>query len=93
MKLDLNKAKKRVDYLDKLRIQRALSDTPESFQQVFKLIPLLLHFNHPDLPGYVPGAPTGIANFHPNKFQQEYLSNILATENIKNFLKKHRTFC
>ena len=92
MKLDLNKAKKRVDYLDKLRIQRALSDTPESFQQVFKLIPLLLHFNHPDLPGYIPDAPTGIANFCPNKFQQEYLSHILDTKNIKNFSKKHRTF-
>ena len=92
MKFDLNKAKKRVDYLDKLRIQRALSDTPESFQQVFKLIPLLLHFNHPNLPGYVPDAPTGIANFCLNTFQQEYLSHILDTENIKNFLKKHRTF-
>ena len=70
MKFDLNKAKKRVDYLDKLRIQRALSDTPESFQQVFNLIPLLLHFNHPNLPGYVPDAPTGIANFGLNTFQQ-----------------------
>ena len=53
LKFDVNEAKKRVDFLDKLRIDRALSDTTESFQLVFKVIPLLLHFNHPDLPCYV----------------------------------------
>lgn len=92
MKFDLDKAKQRVDDLDRLRIQRALSDTPESFQQVFKLIPLLLHFNHADLPGYVPDAPTGIAHFSPTPFQQEYLAHTLTDESVKNFLKKHRTF-
>ena len=92
MKFDLDKAKQRVDDLDRLRIQRALSDTPESFQHIFKLIPLLLHFNHPDLPGYVSDAPTGIAHFSPTPFQQEYLAHTLTDESVKNFLKKHRTF-
>ena len=92
LKFDLDKAKQRVDDLDRLRIQRALSDTPESFQHIFKLIPLLLHFNHPDLPGYVSDAPTGIAHFSPTPFQQEYLEHTLTDESVKNFLKKHRTF-
>ncbi|TYA24575.1 class I adenylate cyclase [Aggregatibacter actinomycetemcomitans] len=92
MKLDLNKARKRVDYLDKLRIQRALSDTPESFQQVFRLIPLLLHFNHPDLPGYIADAPCGIVHFVANKFQQNYLKHNYAPDSVKNILKSHRTF-
>ncbi|EGY32473.1 adenylate cyclase, class I [Aggregatibacter actinomycetemcomitans serotype e str. SC1083] len=92
MKLDLNKARKRVDYLDRLRIQRALSDTPESFQQVFRLIPLLLHFNHPDLPGYIADAPCGIVHFVANKFQQNYLKHNFSPDSIKNILKSHRTF-
>ncbi|MBN6061304.1 class I adenylate cyclase [Aggregatibacter actinomycetemcomitans] len=92
MKLDLNKARKRVDYLDKLRIRRALSDTPESFQQVFRLIPLLLHFNHPDLPGYIADAPCGIVHFVANKFQQNYLKHNYTPGSVKNILKSHRTF-
>ncbi|WP_109091888.1 class I adenylate cyclase [Aggregatibacter actinomycetemcomitans] len=92
MKLDLNKARKRVDYLDKLRIRRALSDTPESFQQVFRLIPLLLHFNHPDLPGYIADAPCGIVHFVANKFQQNYLKHNHSPASVKNILKSHRTF-
>ncbi|EKX99098.1 adenylate cyclase, class I [Aggregatibacter actinomycetemcomitans Y4] len=92
MKLDLNKARKRVDYLDKLRIRRALSDTPESFQQVFRLIPLLLHFNHPDLPGYIADAPCGIVHFVANKFQQNYLKHNHSPDSVKNILKSHRTF-
>ncbi|MBN6063017.1 class I adenylate cyclase [Aggregatibacter actinomycetemcomitans] len=93
MKLDLNKARKCVDYLDRLRIRRALSDTPESFQQVFRLIPLLLHFNHPDLPGYIADAPCGIVHFVANKFQQNYLKHNFSPDSIKNILKSHRTFC
>ena len=81
-----------MDYLDKLRIQRALSDTPESFQQVFRLIPLLLHFNHPDLPGYIADAPCGIVHFVANKFQQNYLKHNYAPDSVKNILKSHRTF-
>ncbi|WP_109078542.1 class I adenylate cyclase [Aggregatibacter kilianii] len=92
MKFDLNKARKRVDYLDKLRIKRTLADTPESFQQVFRLIPLLLHFNHPDLPGYVADAPGGITHFIANKFQQNYLKHNYSPDSIKNILKSHRTF-
>ena len=92
LKFDLNEARKRVDFLDKLRIDRALSDTTESFQLVFKVIPLLLHFNHPDLPGYVANAPTGIARFSLSGFQQDYLAQTLSEEQRKNIQKKHRTF-
>ena len=92
LKFDVNEAKKRVDFLDKLRIDRALSDTTESFQLVFKVIPLLLHFNHPDLPCYVANAPTGIARFSLSGFQQDYLAQTLSEEQRKNIQKKHRTF-
>ena len=92
LKFDVNEAKKRVDFLDKLRLDRALSDTTESFQLVFKLIPLLLHFNHPDLPGYVANAPTGIAHFSLTGFQQDYLARTLSEEQRKNIQKNHRTF-
>ena len=92
LKFDVNEAKKRVDFLDKLRIDRALSDTTESFQLVFKVIPLLLHFNHPALPCYVANAPTGIARFSLSGFQQAYLARTFSEEQRKNIQKKHRTF-
>ena len=92
LKFDVNEAKKRVDFLDKLRLDRALSDTTESFQLVFKLIPLLLHFNHPDLPGYVANARTGIVHFSLTGFQQDYLARTLSAEQSQNIQKNHRTF-
>ncbi|EGP03966.1 adenylate cyclase [Pasteurella multocida subsp. gallicida str. Anand1_poultry] len=52
-----------MEYLDKLRIERALSGSSGEFQHVFQLLTLLLHINHPNLPGYVADAPVGIADF------------------------------
>ncbi|EJS86329.1 adenylate cyclase, partial [Pasteurella multocida subsp. multocida str. Anand1_cattle] len=60
---DLFSAQKKVEYLDKLRIERALSGSSGEFQHVFQLLTLLLHINHPNLPGYVADAPVGIADF------------------------------
>lgn len=53
----------RVDELDNLRKARALQGSGEAFRQVLTLLPALLHFNLPALPGYVPKVPSGIACF------------------------------
>ncbi|OOF57556.1 class I adenylate cyclase [Rodentibacter myodis] len=77
MKHDLNQAKKYVEILDQRRMERALLGLNDGFQQVLSLIPLLLHFNHPSLPGYVSSSHTffGIADFSLSAYQQRFLSN------------------
>lgn len=77
MSYDLNKSKQQVDYLDKLRTERALSGTSGEFQQVFQTFSLLLHINHPSLPSYIEHSPQGIANFTLSSYQQNYLSSKL----------------
>lgn len=69
----LTQAKKRVNCLDRLRIQRALAANEENFKQVFLLLPLLLHCNHPNLPTYIENAPHGIAQFNLSAFQRNFL--------------------
>lgn len=59
----------RVDELDNLRKARALHSSGEAFRQVFTLLPTLIHFNLPELPGYVPKAPSGIARFELSEEQ------------------------
>lgn len=50
-----------------LRRQRALNGMPKNFQRVFKLLPLLFHYNTPELPGYNKGeVKSGIANYYPD---------------------------
>ncbi|MGQ0286867.1 class I adenylate cyclase [Pasteurellaceae bacterium 22721_9_1] len=93
MKYDLEFAKKQVLDLEKFRIIRALSGTSTEFQYVFKLIPLLLHINHPDLPGYIEDSPTGICGFNLSDYQQQYLEQFfshLSFHEINAF--SHRTF-
>lgn len=74
MQYDIEFAKKQVADLDKFRIIRALSGATEDFKQVFQLLSLFLHCNHPELPGYVPNAPAGISQFELSSFQQDYLA-------------------
>lgn len=73
MNYDLNRARERVKYLDKLRFERALSGSSTQFNHVFELITLLLHVNHSDLPGYIENAVVGIADFQLSDYQQHYL--------------------
>lgn len=53
----------RIDELDNLRKARALHSSGEAFREVFTLLPALIHFNLPGLPGYVPKVPSGVARF------------------------------
>ena len=73
MKYDLEFAKKQVADLDRFRTARALSGMSQDFQRVFQLISLLLHCNHPNLPGYISEAPAGICHFELSDYQRQYL--------------------
>ncbi|MBD1388000.1 class I adenylate cyclase [Neiella sp. HB171785] len=65
----------RLEALNQQRLNRARLILTESGLKVFELIAPLLHFNHPDLPGYVGGScPAGIQNYHLMEVQRRYLS-------------------
>lgn len=66
-------AKQRNDALEQFRIKRILTNSDETFQRVFALLPILIHTNHPDLPAYVENAPHGIFQFQYHDFQLSYL--------------------
>lgn len=78
MNINLDDAIKRVDFVDQLRIARALSGTPSHFQNVLELLPVLFHLNHPVLPGYVKDAPCGVANFEFSTAQLQFLQKCFA---------------
>ena len=44
----------------------------DAFRYIVPLVPLLLHLNHPTLPGYVEDAPAGIADFILSNYQQNF---------------------
>ena len=73
MKYDIEFARKQVADLERYRTVRALSGATEEFQHVFQLISLLLHSNHPSLPGFVSDAPFGIFDFKLTDYQRNYL--------------------
>ncbi|MFQ1022171.1 class I adenylate cyclase [Avibacterium paragallinarum] len=94
MNYDINSAKKQVEYLDKRRIERAISGSSPQFNQVFQTISLLLHLNHSALPGYIENAPAGIADFVLSDYQQDFLArqfNLTLAE-AENSPFSHRTF-
>lgn len=93
VKYDLEFAKTQISHLDRIRIRRALSGSSEEFQQVFQLISLLLHCNHPALPGYVENAPEGVYQFTLSDYQQHYLQSFFpSAEQLQNALNFDRTF-
>lgn len=79
---NLEVAKKKVEQLDNIRLERALAGAPNEFQYVLNLVCVLLHHNIPELPGYVEGAPFGIVNFHYNLYQKNYLSSTLSNTTL-----------
>ncbi|QLB12191.1 adenylate cyclase [Bisgaardia hudsonensis] len=88
MKNNLDNAKKNVEYLDRLRFNRAISSSSKEFQQVLQLITLLLHINHPSLDGYVENVPCGIDKFQLSIYQQKYLQNNLPVDVYSEILHK-----
>ncbi|MCV9879353.1 class I adenylate cyclase [Brenneria izbisi] len=69
--------KQRLDAINQLRVDRALEAMKPAFQQVYSLLPILLHHHHPLMPGYLEGkVPHGICFYTPDEKQQRYLDNI-----------------
>lgn len=80
----------RYDELNRLKTQRALGLMSRYGQQVFQLLPVMLHFNHPLLPGYVAGdVPHGIWSFTANDAQQAFIEDLCQNANCLNGLTTH----
>ncbi|MFC0308331.1 class I adenylate cyclase [Gallibacterium trehalosifermentans] len=79
---NLEVAKKKIEQLDSIRLERALAGAPNEFQYVLNLVCVLLHHNIPELPGYVDGSPFGIVNFQYNLYQKNYLSSTLSNTTL-----------
>ncbi len=69
--------KQRLDAINQLRVDRALEAMKPAFQQVYRLLPVLLHHHHPLMPGYLEGkVPHGVCTFTPDESQQRYIDSI-----------------
>lgn len=77
MYLYIKALKQRLDAINQLRVDRALAVTSSALQQVYHLLPVLLHCHHPQMPGYVEGSvPHGICFFTPDENQLRYLNQV-----------------
>lgn len=69
--------KQRLDAINQLRVDRALAAMGPAFQQVYSLLPTLLHYHHPLMPGYLDGnVPKGICFYTPDETQRHYLNEL-----------------
>lgn len=77
MYLYIETLKQRLDAINQLRLDRALAAMGPAFQQVYSLLPILLHYNHPLMPGYLEGnVPCGICLYTPDETQRHYLNGL-----------------
>jgi adenylate cyclase class 1 len=74
----IKKLRDKADRFTRLRIQSAQILMNEDEINVFQTFPLLFHFNHPTLPGYIDAdVPTGIAQYEAGEVHQQLLNNFL----------------
>ncbi|MDV5060827.1 class I adenylate cyclase [Vibrio diabolicus] len=67
----------RLDNLNQQRVDRALALMDSQSQQVFHLIPALLNYNHPVIPGYYDAdVPFGVNGLELNSIQQQFIDDI-----------------
>lgn len=77
MYLYIETLKQRLDAINQLRVDRALAAMGPAFQQVYSLLPTLLHCHHPLMPGYLEGnVPHGISFYSPDESQISYLNDL-----------------
>ena len=77
MYLYIETLKQRLDAINQLRVDRALAAMGPAFQQVYSLLPVLLHHHHPLMPGYLEGkVPHGVCIFTPDDTQNDYLADL-----------------
>ena len=64
----------RIDLLNQQRIERSLAVMDAQAKHIFSVLPLLLHYNHLSLPGYInEQTPHGIFDFEPTSIQNDGL--------------------
>ena len=79
----------RYDAITQIRIERALDAMSQQGRQVFELLPVLLHFNHPLLPGYVSGeVPHGVATLTLSPSQQQFIDDPTRNEEFTHYMSQ-----
>ncbi|WP_337263118.1 MULTISPECIES: class I adenylate cyclase [unclassified Serratia (in: enterobacteria)] len=77
MYLYIETLKQRLDAINQLRVDRALAAMKPAFQRVYSLLPTLLHYHHPLMPGYLTGnVPHGVCLYTPDEIQKDYLTDL-----------------
>lgn len=77
MYLYIETLKQRLDAINQLRVDRALAAMGPAFKQVYGLLPTLLHYHHPLMPGYLEGnVPYGVSFYTSDENQLRYLQDI-----------------
>lgn len=77
MYLYIETLKQRLDAINQLRVDRALAGMRPAFQHIYSLLPALLHFHHPQMPGYLEGnVPHGVSFFTPEENQLHLLHEL-----------------
>jgi len=84
MELSLNQEiiqlRDKADKFTQLRLKSAIALMKQDEADVFKVFPLLIHFNDPAFPGYIDGdVPRGIWNFTPTPEQQQLSQRLFST--------------
>lgn len=83
MYLYIETLKQRLDAINQLRIERAIAVMEPAFRRVYSLLPALLHYHHPHLPGFLTGnVPCGICLYTPDNQQRRYLNAMLSRTSI-----------
>jgi adenylate cyclase class 1 len=76
--------KQRLDAINQLRVDRALAAMGPAFQRVYSLLPTLLHYQHPQMPGYLEGnVPHGISFFTPDENQRQLLADLTGDSDLR----------
>ncbi len=72
----------RYNKITDIRTRRAIVAMSSAARHFFSIIPVLLQYNHPILPGYIPGnTPHGICDFHLSPSQQDYIDRMCNVSN------------
>lgn len=78
MNPEIKRLRNKADQFNRLRIQSAQVLMNQDEKNVFQTFPLLLHFNHPTLPGYINAdVPAGIQQYKTTAAHQQLLSDFL----------------
>lgn len=73
----------RLHAFNAVRLERARSAMHSQAVNIFNVLPVLLHFNHSALPGYLDAAVVhGIAQFTPNQLQQDFIHDSAFTHGM-----------